>query len=75
MFGDERMQRALLETRGQALASGLESLIGQVVAWHGSDDLDDDIAVLALELKDATDDQGRARTRGHMPRGRCSGAH
>ena len=50
MFGLERIGPFLSGQRNESLSASLDLLIEQVVSWHGSEFLHDDIAVLAIEL-------------------------
>ena len=54
MFGMERIEQIFSEQRGASLAGSLETAVAQIVSWHGSELLSDDVAVLALELRDTT---------------------
>jgi len=51
MFGMERVEETFREQRGASLAASLDTVVAQIVSWHGSELLSDDIAVLALELQ------------------------
>ena len=51
MFGMQRIEESFRAQRGASLADSLESVVAQVVAWHGSELLSDDVAVMALELQ------------------------
>jgi sigma-B regulation protein RsbU (phosphoserine phosphatase) len=51
MFGMQRVEASFSAQRSESLGDSLESIVTQVVAWHGSDHLSDDVAVLALELQ------------------------
>jgi sigma-B regulation protein RsbU (phosphoserine phosphatase) len=51
MFGMERVEETFRDQRGASLAASLDTIVAQIVSWHGSELLSDDIAVLALELQ------------------------
>ncbi len=50
MFDNDRIAPVLRAARGEDLAASVETLIERVVAWHGTQDLNDDIAIVALEI-------------------------
>ena len=50
MFDNDQIAPVLRAARGEDLVASVETLIERVVAWHGTQDLNDDIAIVALEI-------------------------
>ena len=50
MFGEERLIECLTEARELPLEAGLEQAMTRLDAWSGGRGLEDDVAVIALEL-------------------------
>ena len=50
MFGSERLRLFVEENRGLKIADVLAQLDQQITSWHGGNDFEDDISLLALEL-------------------------
>jgi len=53
MFDLDRIEPVLRAARGADLDASIDTLIERVVAWRGSENLNDDIAIVALELDGA----------------------
>jgi sigma-B regulation protein RsbU (phosphoserine phosphatase) len=49
-FGRERLLAAIERCRSMTLDESVESLVEEVVAWHGDEHLADDISLLAVEI-------------------------
>jgi sigma-B regulation protein RsbU (phosphoserine phosphatase) len=51
-FGRTRMQQALCAAAGTPFIVSLDNLLQSVIDWHGSEALSDDVAVMAVSVKD-----------------------
>lgn len=51
-FGRTRMQQALCAAAGDPFIVSLDKLLQSVIDWHGSEALSDDVAVMAVSVKD-----------------------
>ena len=51
MFGMEQIEKIFRAQRDESLNHSLEAVVAEIVTWHGSEFLSDDIAVVALELQ------------------------
>ncbi len=50
-YGEARMVDVLSRSRSLPLGDGLDALVEDVKAWRGNDGFDDDVSLLALELR------------------------
>jgi sigma-B regulation protein RsbU (phosphoserine phosphatase) len=51
-FGRTRMQQALCAAADEPFVVSLDNLLQSVIDWHGSEALSDDVAVMAVSVKD-----------------------
>jgi hypothetical protein len=51
MFGMDRIQRVITDSRDGSLVECVDELERTVIAWGGSENLKDDLSILALELR------------------------
>ena len=51
-FGRTRMQQARGEAAAAPFIVSLDNLLQSVIDWHGSEALSDDVAVMAVSVKD-----------------------
>lgn len=51
IFGLDRIQSVITENRERSLAESVEELERAVIAWRGSENLRDDLSIMALELQ------------------------
>ena len=49
-FGMERLEDCLIRGAGQPLEELMQSLEKELLRWRGSEEFDDDVSVLALEM-------------------------
>jgi phosphoserine phosphatase RsbU/P len=52
-FGDARLREAIGRESGNPLRQGIDSLLTEILRWHGGDKLQDDISILAVEVAGA----------------------
>jgi serine phosphatase RsbU (regulator of sigma subunit) len=50
-FGDQRLLSAVADARELGLQGSVESLIQNIVAWRGKEDLKDDVSILAASVQ------------------------
>ena len=51
-FGRERMRTAIENTRSMSLQASIDALINETVMWKGTENLSDDISIVAFEITD-----------------------
>jgi sigma-B regulation protein RsbU (phosphoserine phosphatase) len=51
-FGSAQLLEAIGQARSQPLGEGVAALLAKVVQWHGSEKLQDDFSILAVEISD-----------------------
>ena len=49
-FGNARLLEAIGKGRTESLKESVESLLGAMTRWHGSERTQDDISILAVEV-------------------------
>ena len=49
-FGDARLLEAIGQGRSEPLRKGVANLLGEIERWHGSENPQDDISILAAEV-------------------------
>ncbi|MHC4409427.1 MAG: SpoIIE family protein phosphatase, partial [Planctomycetota bacterium] len=50
LFGTDRVHAVIERTRQCSLEENIDALLDAAVAWQGSERLDDDLSILALEI-------------------------
>jgi hypothetical protein len=50
-FGEARLLAAIVEDRSEPLQDGIANLLAQISRWHGAERPQDDISILAAELR------------------------
>ena len=50
-FGDVRLLEAIIEGRSEPLQDSIANLLGEISRWHGTERPQDDISILAAELR------------------------
>jgi sigma-B regulation protein RsbU (phosphoserine phosphatase) len=54
LFGDARLLEAIGRGRSGPLREGIATLLGEVTQWHGSENPQDDISILAVDISVAS---------------------
>ena len=49
-FGKERILRSAESASGNSLEDSLQIILDQITEWQGSNEFDDDLSILALEM-------------------------
>jgi phosphoserine phosphatase RsbU/P len=62
-FGDARLVEAIGRVRAEPLRDGIASLLGEIARWQGGEKPQDDMSILAVEVRAALN-PGRARHHG-----------
>jgi sigma-B regulation protein RsbU (phosphoserine phosphatase) len=52
-FGNGRLLEAIAQARSEPLQQGVDSLLGKIAGWHGSERPQDDISIVAVEVSPA----------------------
>jgi sigma-B regulation protein RsbU (phosphoserine phosphatase) len=65
-FGNARLLEAIAQRRSEPLQENAASLLGEITRWHGTERLQDDVSILAIEVSVASDlDESKRRNVDH----------